>query len=448
MKEIYLGNLTVLNNGNELENLNIPAIKGDTGNGIQSIIYDRTVGSTKYYKVIYTNGNTDEISVENGVGDMLKYIYDTNANGIVDNAEKVNNHTVEKDVPSNAVFTDTIYDDTQVKSDIQANSTAITNLQNAGYITKDVNNLTNYTLTTETGSQIVLTINSSDFKMTATLKDKNGNIVDTSNVIDLPLETMVVGASYDNNTKEVVLTLQNGTTTRFSVADLVDGLINQTQLEEVTGSLSDLQTTNKNNLVSAINEINSTNIIDIIYPVGSIYMSKNSTSPATLFGGTWNQIKDSYLVCAGDTYIAGVTGGSRTKTLAVENLPSHTHSLNSHTHSLNSHTHTYDKVKSPTGGTELTEKQIPHSFWHTNYDGDMDSLNRSFSNGADFGIKANPNSNKGASHSHTVSTESKNTGTATGSTGASSGNTGSTGSGTAFNIDPPYIPVYVWERTA
>ena len=38
---------------------------------------------------------------------MLKTIYDKNNNGIVDNAEKVNNHTVYSDVPLNAVFTDT-----------------------------------------------------------------------------------------------------------------------------------------------------------------------------------------------------------------------------------------------------------------------------------------------------------------------------------------------------
>lgn len=44
-----------------------------------------------------------------GGGDMLKSTYDTNNNGIVDDAEKVNGHTVESDVPANAVFTDTTY---------------------------------------------------------------------------------------------------------------------------------------------------------------------------------------------------------------------------------------------------------------------------------------------------------------------------------------------------
>ena len=44
-----------------------------------------------------------------GSGDMLASVYDTNNNGIVDNAEKVNNHTVESNVPTNAKFTDTTY---------------------------------------------------------------------------------------------------------------------------------------------------------------------------------------------------------------------------------------------------------------------------------------------------------------------------------------------------
>ena len=52
-----------------------------------------------------------------------------------------------------------------------------------------------------------------------------------------------------------------------------------------------------------------------IYPIGSIYMSVNSTSPATLFGGTWEQIKDTFLLASGDTYDSGSTGGSADATL-------------------------------------------------------------------------------------------------------------------------------------
>ncbi len=46
------------------------------------------------------------------------------------------------------------------------------------------------------------------------------------------------------------------------------------------------------------------------YPVGSIYLSTFSTSPSSLFGGTWEQIKDVFLLAAGDTYTAGSKGGS------------------------------------------------------------------------------------------------------------------------------------------
>lgn len=51
-----------------------------------------------------------------------------------------------------------------------------------------------------------------------------------------------------------------------------------------------------------------------VHPVGSLYMSASPTSPAELFGGTWEQIKDKFILAAGDTYAAGSTGGSQTHT--------------------------------------------------------------------------------------------------------------------------------------
>lgn len=61
------------------------------------------------------------------------------------------------------------------------------------------------------------------------------------------------------------------------------------------------------------------------YPVGSIYMSVNETDPQTLFGGTWEQIKDTFLLGAGDKYEVGTTGGEAEHTLTIEEMPSHTH---------------------------------------------------------------------------------------------------------------------------
>ena len=52
------------------------------------------------------------------------------------------------------------------------------------------------------------------------------------------------------------------------------------------------------------------NMLNKIYPVGSIYMSVNNTNPTSLFGGTWEQLKDKFLLGAGDTYAAGAIGGS------------------------------------------------------------------------------------------------------------------------------------------
>lgn len=69
-----------------------------------------------------------------------------------------------------------------------------------------------------------LSINSTTYVMTASLKNEDGEILGTPQSVDLPLETMVVSGSYDDNTKKIILTLNNGQTIEFSVADLVDGL--------------------------------------------------------------------------------------------------------------------------------------------------------------------------------------------------------------------------------
>ena len=67
--------------------------------------------------------------------------------------------------------------------------------------------------------------------------------------------------------------------------------------------------------------------LDYLHPVGSVYQSTDSTSPAELFGGTWEQIKDRFLLAAGDSHAAGSTGGEATHTLTKAELPDHTHTL-------------------------------------------------------------------------------------------------------------------------
>lgn len=62
-----------------------------------------------------------------------------------------------------------------------------------------------------------------------------------------------------------------------------------------------------------------------VYPVGSIYMSVVSTDPGTLFGGTWEQLKDRFLLGAGDTYTSGSTGGEAAHKLTTNEMPRHAH---------------------------------------------------------------------------------------------------------------------------
>lgn len=73
--------------------------------------------------------------------------------------------------------------------------------------------------------------------------------------------------------------------------------------------------------------INQKTIFDLIYPVGSIYISVNSTNPSTIFGGTWEQLKDRFLLGAGSTYSAGNTGGEATHKLTQDELPKITGSI-------------------------------------------------------------------------------------------------------------------------
>lgn len=72
-------------------------------------------------------------------------------------------------------------------------------------------------------------------------------------------------------------------------------------------------------------------LADILYPVGSVYMSTNSTSPATLFGGTWTKIEDRFLWATINTPKS--TGGSKTTddhVLTIDEIPPHTHSYYGH----------------------------------------------------------------------------------------------------------------------
>jgi microcystin-dependent protein len=148
------------------------------------------------------------------------------------------------------------------------------------------------------------------------------------------------------------------------------------------------------------------------YPVGSIYMSTVSTNPATLFGfGTWVTYGSGRVLISQDgTYTAGSTGGSATTTLIEANLPSHSHSASSSS-SVSDPGHRHQ-----IGGRDSTanEGSDPNSEFVRDYP----SVQNPYSSTVTTGISV--------------------------STSTSIGNTGS---GTAFSNLPPYIAVYMWNRT-
>lgn len=64
--------------------------------------------------------------------------------------------------------------------------------------------------------------------------------------------------------------------------------------------------------------------LDKIWPIGSVYISVNSTDPSNLFGGKWEQLKDRFLLGCG-TKTNGTTGGEENHTLTLAESPSHNH---------------------------------------------------------------------------------------------------------------------------
>ena len=249
---------------------------------------------------------------------------------------------------------------------------------------------------------------------------------------------------------------------------------------------------------------NGAPLLNLVYPVGSIYWSSNNTNPANLFGGTWTQIKDRFILAAGDYYSNGATGGAATVTLTVSNMPSHTHSftpsgtVSSHKHSftpsgtVGSHTHSFTP-----SGTVSSHSHTGPSHSHSLINGTANvatststSITHYIRSYDDFrgGVKSGGHLDESVDSEKekiTITASSTSTSTISGSTEAAGtgntgdtapsfsgtagttgaagtgytgetapsftgteGNTSSSGSGSSFSILPPYVVKYCWERTA
>ena len=224
------------------------------------------------------------------------------------------------------------------------------------------------------------------------------------------------------------------------------------------------------------------------HPVGSLYWTSSTENPATTFGGgTWTQIKDKFILAAGDTYSNGATGGSATVTLTTEQLPSH-----NHTFTGTEHSHSYTPAGSISGGAyKFTGTEHSHSYTpagtvnisdpgHVHYE--QSSQGSSVTNVVSFdasgsysglalsnssrtnraridtgksytsitatfsGTAASLKATAGGSIS--ITTNPSFTGTAATLKATAGGTIGNTGSGTAHENMPPYIVKFCWQRTA
>ena len=246
-------------------------------------------------------------------------------------------------------------------------------------------------------------------------------------------------------------------------------------------------------------------LLNRVYPVGSIYMSVVNVSPAAFLGGTWQAIEQGrMLMAAGSSWQAGTTGGAAYHTLTVAEMPAHDHSAietaaGGHTHGASTGSagaHAHSGSTNNAGNhyhTGTTNGAGSHS--HTRgsmnitgtFDGNVDDDNKGGKSGAFYttgrqiygangddmggviGFDASRSWTGSTStdgshshgfstswageHAHSLSIASAGAHTHSVAIAAAGAHThaitiGKTGSGAAFSILPPYIAVYMWRRTA
>lgn len=190
--------------------------------------------------------------------------------------------------------------------------------------------------------------------------------------------TPILGVDYftiDENTEFI---FEGGDAEQAIQTDIaVDSELSKTS----TNAIQNKAVSTKLDEIRAAIEQAKSEVLLSAYPIGAIYISAVSTSPSVLFGGAWTQIKDTFLLAAGDTYRAGTTGGEAEHTLTVDEIPTHNHAAHFCTG-----TGAYASI--PYGDGE-------NDYW-----------------------------------------------------GSSSNTISNTGGGQAHNNMPPYLAVYVWQRTA
>ena len=243
------------------------------------------------------------------------------------------------DTPTIGNATLTIQKNSETVDTFTANATSDKTINISVPVTaSDVNALPD---STKYAASASMTIDNSTYVITLQLKDQDNNNIGSSQTIDLPLESVVVSGAYDNVNKEIVLTLQNGSTIDIPVADLVAGL--QTEItsnnmldadlvDDSTSTNKFVTASDKTNWDGKVNKSGDTMTGELIMAYNNAVSVRNSNASARHYikadgqdllqiGTTRNQnIKMNWDSTSGDLYSALSTSTLGTSTYKWANV--------------------------------------------------------------------------------------------------------------------------------
>lgn len=261
-----------------------------------------TAGHTHNYAGAASSGGsaTSAVKLDTSAGGATQPIY------FKDGKPVATTYALNKTVPVDAKFTDTTYGDMKGASPASAGTAGLVPAPTAGAATRYLRSDGSWQVPPNTwrGIQNSLTSNST----TDSLSAAQGKT----------LKTLVDGKAEKDH---IHVTLQDEDTAHTVWFDL-----NSDRISPENNYWLCAHTDNYENGFE-IRDINVGDLKKSIYPVGSIYLSVESTSPASLFGGSWERIEDRFLLAAGDSYSVGDIGGETTHTLTIGEMPEHAHSI-------------------------------------------------------------------------------------------------------------------------
>lgn len=276
-----------------------------------------------------------------------------------------------------------------------------------------------------------------------------------------------VGA-YQNATTARVQSSSNATVQLFETPETsdtapdgyVDGTIAHYYTSILKPSPSDIGAYSKAETDQKIAQaISDSTDLNKIYPVGIVTWFNSNVDPNTALPGlTWtylnNGVGRTIRIAAANGSDVATTGGSDSVTLAVGNLPSHTHSFSATTSSFDYGT----KRTNTTGGhTHSGSGSTSTNGEHRHYIEAWNGTGRGGDKMSSYAVSyrtGGSNTNAAGNHSHTFSFGTSGAGDHYHSVGIGahshtvSGNTGGTGSGSAFSVTNQFYKLMAWVRTA